>query len=320
MAADWASERIFVTGATGMVGANLVRRLIALGNRPSLLTRAASHRERLESVSDGLVWCTGDMTDAASLGACVAAVKPTIVFHLASSFFNPPTLSAAEHMAANAGGMLNLCEALKEIESVRLITAGSCSVYAGGERLAETAELDPGSMFGVSKATATMISRNFSRQRGLSMVELRLFTPFGPWESARRIIPDTILSALAGRDVRIGHGGQKRDFVYMDDVIDAFIAAATAPSLPDFQVINIGSGVGRPIRDVVANILELMGNPVRFVTGAFATRPDEIWEISADIASAERTLGWRPKIGFSEGLRKSIDWVREHQALAARLN
>lgn len=320
MTVKWSSERVFVTGGTGMIGANLIRRLVALGNAPFLLSRSEGHRERLADLAGQVKWCVGDITDAVAVARHIDEFKPTIVFHLAGSFFNPPTLLAAQHMAANAGGMLNLCEALKTIERVRLITAGSCSVYAGGERLAETTELDPGSMFGVSKAAATMISRNFSRQHGLHTIELRLFTPFGPWESARRLIPSTILSALAGRNVEIGHGGQKRDFIFMDDVIDAFLAAASAPTTPTFHVINVGSGVGRSIRQVVETVLELMDAPARLVTGAVPTRPDEIWEMSADVMLAERVIGWRPTTGFEEGLRKSIDWVRDHQALAGRLH
>jgi nucleoside-diphosphate-sugar epimerase len=315
VANNWQRETVFITGATGMIGANLVRRLVALGCRPFVLARSQRHRERLAEIENELVWLQGDVTDANSIAVATTAAKPTIVFHLAGSFFNPPTLSAAEHMAVNSAGTLNVCEALKKFEGSRLVIAGSCSVYAGGERLREDAPMNPGSMFGVSKAAGAMIARSFGRLHGINTVELRLFGPFGPWENARRIIPGTILSALAGRDLTIGHGGQQRDFVYMDDVVDAFLLAATAPNLPPDLVVNIGGGLGRSIRDVAARILELMGNPIKIIVGAKPVRADEIWTMSADITAAERHLGWRPKFDFDEGLRRTIAWFREHRAL-----
>ncbi len=319
MTIDWAGERILVTGGTGMIGANLVRRLVGLGSRPTILARDAGHRARLADLDDHLSWFYGDITDADAVAEAVHAARPHAVFHLASTFFNPPTLPAVTHMATNATGTLHLCEALKSLDGVRLVLAGSCAVYAGGSALREDAPVDPGSVFGVSKAVAGVIARGYARLYGIETVELRLFTPFGPWENARRLIPDTILSALAGREMRIGHGRQQRDFVYMDDVVDAFLRAA-AVVLPERATpINIGSGIGRSVRDVAARVLEFMGNPVALKSDHQPPRPDEIWEISAGIATAEQVLGWRPQVSFDDGLRRTIDWFREHRVLAAVL-
>ena len=224
-----------------------------------------------------------------------------------------------------AMGLLHLCEALTRVavprqgNKIRLVTAGSCAIYAGGNALREDAGVDPGSMLGVAKASAGMIARLYARRHDLEAVDLRMFTPFGPWEAARRLIPDVILSAFDGREVRIGHGGQQRDFVYIDDVVDALVLAARAPFAEPSLALNIGSGTGRSIHDVASRILELMGDPVELKTGMSPSRPDEIWEISADISAAARHLGWRPKVTFDDGLRRSIAWIRDHRALARTL-
>jgi nucleoside-diphosphate-sugar epimerase len=271
---------------------------------------------------DRVEWVQGDIADADAVDRAVRIAQPGIVFHLASSYFNPPTLSPADHMAINALGILHLCEALARASAegaerqARVVAAGSCAVYAGGRALREDAPMRPGSIFGISKAAAGMIADVYARHHGIQTVELRLFTPYGPWESARRLIPETILSALAGREVRIGHGAQQRDFVYMDDVVDAIMLAAEVPVNGPGLALNVGSGAGRPIRDVVSRILDLMGNPVTCSTGTRAPRVDEIWEISADISAAAEHLGWRPKVSFDEGLRRTIEWFREHQAIA----
>lgn len=308
-----------MTGGGGMTGSNLVRRLVSEGGRPTLVMRPDGSRARLAGLEADMDIRYGDVTDADTIAAVIQSVQPTVIFHLAGSFFNPPTLSAAQHMNANAIGTINVCDSARSVEGVRVVTAGSCSVYGGGASQREDAPMDPGSMFGASKAASTMVVRNFGRVYGLKVVELRLFTPFGPWESARRLIPYSILSALNGEDVKIGHGGQMRDFVYMDDVVDAFLRAAKADVEPG-DVINIGSGVGRSIRDVVMRVLALMGDPVQLLTGAFPTRPDEIWTLTADIAKADRVLGWRPQIDFDEGLRRTIAWFRAHADLKAALN
>lgn len=325
MATDWARERILVTGGTGLLGANLLRRLLALGGRPFVFVRDPARIQRIAEIETDFECLQGDISDAASIGKAVEFARPGVVFHLASSFFNPPTLPASAHMNIIAMGLLHLCEALawipppKQDAPVRLVIAGSCAVYAGGSALREDAKIDPGSMLGVAKAAAGMISQFYARHHGIEAVELRLFTPYGPWEAARRLVPDVILSALDGRDVGIGHGGQQRDFIYIDDVVDALLLAAEAPMREPALALNIGSGVGRPIRDVAERILGLMGNPVQLNIGTKPPRPDEIWEISADISAAARHLGWRPKVGFDEGLRRSIDWIRENRALAQTL-
>lgn len=325
MTIDWASERVLVTGGTGLIGSNLLRRLIAHGSRPFVLVRDPGKSRRIEEIRSCVEYLHGDITDAAAVGRAVGIAKPRIVFHLASSFFNPPTLTAAEHMNIIAMGLLHLCEALTQVPAqqqgrkIRLVTTGSCAVFAGGSGLREDAPIDPGSMLGVAKASAGLISRYYARRYGFEAVELSLFTPFGPWEASRRLIPDVILSAFEGRDVRIGHGAQQRDFIYIDDVVDALLSAAEVALAEPSLRLNIGSGVGRPIKDVAARILDLMGNPVKLITGIQATNPDEIWEISADISAAARYLGWRPKVAFDDGLRRSIEWIRDHRTVAETL-
>lgn len=314
---QWSDKRVLITGGTGMTGANLVRRLVAAGCRPHVTRRRPNHWGRLEELGDAVVPLDADMADTAALARAVDVAQPEVVFHLASTFFNPPTVTPEAHMAVNAAGTVALCQALAG-SGARLVYAGSCAVYGDGAALREDGPCDPGSMFGVSKAAAAMAVRCLGRLGGLETVELRLFGPFGPWENARRLIPDTILSALDGREVRIGHGGQQRDFVFMEDVVDAFMLAAHAPVAPG-SVFNIGSGVGRAIRDVTARVLELMGNPVPLVTGTMPPRPDEIWVISADISAAQRELEWRPKVEFDDAVLRTIRWFADNRHLAGIL-
>jgi nucleoside-diphosphate-sugar epimerase len=113
-------------------------------------------------------------------------------------------------------------------------------------------------------------------------------------------------------------GEQQRDLVYVDDVVEALMLAATRRIKPG-SVFNVGSGQGVPIKDVVRRTLELMGNPVKPLLGALPMRPDEIMEMSADVSAAREQLGWQPQTSLVDGLRKTIAWWRLHREFADRL-
>lgn len=308
-------QSILVTGGTGMIGANLVHRMVGQGLRPVIAKRSGSDLTRLTGIVDDIDTVVLDLTDANGTINAVAAIKPDIIFHLASSFFNPPTLTALEHMMANAIGTLHLLDAALDHGNPKIVYSGSASVYAGAACLPEDAPLDPGTAFGASKAAATLLGTAYAKMHDLPFVELRIFSAFGPWERQERLIPYTIHRALDGLAVEIGHGEQQRDFVYVDDVVDAFLLAAVANQAPG-DVINLSSGHGYAIRDVAERILKLMGDPVALHVGARDTRKDEIWEISGDTEKARRLLGWEVTTSLDDGLRATIDWIRSNRDLA----
>lgn len=312
-------QRVLVTGGTGMVGAALIRRLVGDGHHVTLLVRVESNRVRLQAVEERMGFVVGDIRDAASVHAAVQEAKPELVYHLASTAFNPPTISAQAHLDTITLGTLNLLEALKGDAGVQVIAAGSAAEYGSGSRLREEQPLRPATVLGAAKAAAALLLQAYARRYGMRTVVLRLFTPYGPWEHPGRLVPHTVCSALDGRDVPLTRGEQQRDFIYLDDVVDALLAAAARP-LPPGSVFNIGSGIGVPVRTVVERVLELMGNPVKPLVGALPTRPDEIREMSADITAARMHLGWQPRTSLTEGLEKAITWWTMHREVAERLS
>jgi len=311
-------NRVLLTGGTGMIGATLAARLVAEGDRVSVLVREDSSRLRLQSLNGQVHLLFADICDANAVRAAVEQAEPTAVYHLASTPFNPPTMSAQQHLNVIVGGTLNLLEALRDRPGVRMIAAGSAAEYGAGSSLREDHPLTPTTVLGAAKAAATLFLQTYARLYRMQTVILRVFTPYGPWERRSRLVPSTILSALEGRDVLLTNGTQRRDYFYVEDLIDAMVLAATKP-IPPGTVLNICAGQSVPIQEIAQHILDLMESRVKVVTGALPTRADEIWELSGDNTAAREALGWAPRTNLEEGLRNTIAWVTQHQELARQL-
>ena len=301
-----------MTGATGLIGMNLARRLSAEGETIFYFCRPAANPRRIALLKKTGQILTGDITDASAVRAAVEKAAPDLVFHLASTAFNT-VQDAEEHYQVIVHGTLNVLEALRTSTIKRLVVTGSIAEYGSGSLLREDHPLLPATLLGAAKANASILVQTFTRLYGLPAAIVRLCSPYGPWEDPRRLIPHTILSALGGRDIAMTEGSQQRDFIYIDDVVEALLLVAKR-NVPSGSAFNIGSGEGIPVRDVVARILEIMGNPVRALMGAVPTRSDEIMEMSADSSSAGSQLGWKPAISLDQGLRLSLDWFAKEYA------
>jgi nucleoside-diphosphate-sugar epimerase len=308
--------RVLVTGAAGMIGANLVRRLLEDGASVWAMVRPGGDRSRLEDLP-ALRLVEADVRDAEAVRAAVDAAQPAVVFHLASTLWARGA-TPSTHVAVNIGGTSNVLEAIRGRTGVRLVFTGSSSAYGAGRDLREDQPLQPSTVYGASKAAASLMVSAYARLHGLLTVELRVFMPYGPWEHPDRLIPHAILSALEGQPVRMTHGRQERDLVYMDDVVEALVQAGRQPVAPG-TVLEIGSGRGVAVREVVDLILVLMERPVELLAGALPSRPDELMQLSADVHAAQVRLLWRPRVSLEDGLRRTIAWFTNHRAWVDRL-
>lgn len=319
---------VFITGASGFVGAHLVRRLLTQGSQVVALLRAPDRSVRFGALVEQLPTAhrslltilAGDLLDRERLQAVVAEWQPEVVYHLAATGVNPAASTPAEVVQGNVVGTLNLLEVCRDSALRRFVYAGSCAEYGSGRDLNEAMLPAPTNVYGASKAAAGLLVQTYRRTYGLPAVWLRPFMIYGPLERRGRLVINTILTALSGEDMRMTGGEQERDFIYVDDVVEGFIRAADdAYSAAIGETINLCSGVGLPIREVVTLILELMGNPVKAVLGAIPYREGEMWLQSGDNTRARRLLDWSPRVGLREGLERTIAWCREHRELAEML-
>ena len=309
----WADTPVLLTGATGFIGANLTRRLIALGARVHALVRPGTNMWRLDDVASGLAIHRVDMSDRAGLSDAVQRAAPEIVFHLAADGAARHDAGATQLFATNVLGTLNLLDATEPLAYHRFVHIGGSSEY--GPRavpLRETDRLEPVTPYGASKAAATLAAQQYARAHGRPIAILRPFSVYGPWESTSRLIPTATLAALEGRDLPLTGPGYRRDLVYVDDVVDACVIAATCDVAPG-EILNVGTGQQSSNEEVVGIIERVSGRLIQTRVGEYHARLSDTTHWVADTAKAELVLGWKARRSLEAGLRDSVAWWAAHR-------
>ncbi len=289
-----------MTGATGFIGRHLCGVLEALGAEVTGASRTA-HPENLPPRCAAR---TVDLTDAAAVRSLLAQTRPRLVYHLAGmvSARRDPDLTIPM-LQANLLGTVHLLLAAAQTGCERVVTMGS------SEELIGTASDDPPtSPYAAAKAAATLYARMFWKMYGVPVVVLRPFMIYGPGQERTKLIPYTILSLLRGEAPRLTSGHRMCDFVYVLDVVRALLQGGVRPKL-EGAVIDLGTGTGTTVRELVELLVDLSGSRTRPVFGAIPDRLGERPQV-ADATAARQLLGWAPQWSLREGLTQTVAWYR----------
>jgi nucleoside-diphosphate-sugar epimerase len=310
---ELADRRILVTGASGFLGSYVVKQLVASGAKVFAVSSSVSAAtpERLIDVIDHIELLEANMRDASSLVHVVKTSRPELVLHQAAFTHVGKSFSRIdENIQTNIQGTVNLLLAL-DGNYERFVNIGSGDVYGDAPvPFSEAGPVQPASPYAVSKYAAERFCRMFRQAYGWPIVCLRPFNVYGPQQSPDRIIPELIISALGGHDLKMTEGRQTREFMYVEDVADVFVRSLTQPGI-DGEVINISRGEEVSIRELAQTVLDLMGNPVKALFGALENRPTEIWRMFGDNSKAKELLDWTPTTSLADGLSRTIDWYRQ---------
>lgn len=304
-----------VLGGGGFVGTNLCRRLVGSGAR----VRAFGHGRAFAGELAGVEWHQGEFTDTAAVTSAVASCD--IVFHLVQA----TTPYAADlDMAADLQrglmptlALLDICRKAN-VKRVVFISSGG-TVYGAAKEIPtpETAPTDPINAYGIVKLTIEKFLALYEHRHGLSFRVLRVANPYGPFQlpvKAQGLVAMLLSRAMMRQSTEIwGDGSVVRDYVFIDDVVDALQAVAVDAS--EERIFNIGGGRGRSVRDVIAAVEVELGEPV-----PITWKPGRLIDVPASVLSIERArdvLGWAPKTDFADGLRQTVRWWRARQGNAA---
>lgn len=303
--------RVLVTGGSGFIGSHLTARLVDLGAQTHVLTSAVSsvYPPRLSRLRSAITLHEGSLDDASAIRHLFATTTPEVVFHLgAYTHVGKSWTRVDECIQANVQGTINLIHAMTDHPVQRMVNTGTSEIYGDiAVPFHEDATPNPVSPYAVSKFAAEMYCRLYSTSADMPIVRVRPFNAYGPAQSPDRVIPEIIVRALQSQELLMTTGTQTREFNFVADLVDGFLLAGITPGI-DGMLLNLGNGDEISMADLVARILDLMGNPIEAQIGALPDRPIEIWRMYCDATRARETLGWTPRHSLDEGLARTIEW------------
>ena len=306
-----------VTGGAGFIGSHLVESLALSGAVVRVLDDfSTGHRENLTGLAAKIVLVEGDVRDGALNRRLMEGID--VVFHLAAVASVAPSISdPLTCNDVNVAGTLNVLTAARDAGVRRVVFASSAAVYGPdpGVPTAETAPFAPLSPYAASKAAGELYCRVFAKLYGVEAVSLRLFNVYGPRQD-----PASEYSGVVSRFLewlRVGQppiihgdGEQTRDFVFVQDVVNAFVLAGGAPGIGG-EVFNVGSGEAATINGLAET---LAGLAVRDRVLRPIHHPEQAGDVRhsrADISKARQALGYAPAVELADGLARTLVWWRE---------
>jgi nucleoside-diphosphate-sugar epimerase len=307
--------KILVTGGAGFIGSHLAEALALRGHRVRVLDDlSAGRRQNLRAVRDDVELIRGNCADLETARRATRGVE--VVYHEAAvpSVARSVADPVLSHRA-NATATLTMLVAARDAGVRRFVYAGSSSVYGDARHLPKREDMEPRplSPYAVGKLVGEHYLRIFHGLYGLETLTLRYFNVYGPRQNASSpysgVISLFATSLLSGKKpVIYGDGQQSRDFTYVDDVVQGNLRALRARGLAG-QHVNVATGHRVTLRELLETMAREIGVAAR--SERRPSRPGDIRHSLADISAAHRLLGYRPKVDFETGLRRTLAWYRE---------
>jgi nucleoside-diphosphate-sugar epimerase len=306
-------KRVLLTGGTGFVGANLARRMLCAGNEVHLLVRNEYNPWRIRGISGDIQIHALDFQNSESVNSIVAKIKPDWIFHLATYGAYSSQQDVDTIYKTNLFGTINLVNACCKTGFESFVNTGSSSEYGlKSNAPAEDEVLEPNSNYAIAKAAATHFCQYTANKHQLNIPTIRLYSVYGPYEESSRLIPSLVRYGFMGNLPPLVDPKISRDFVYIDDVCDAFILAAKMTSKSYGVIFNVGTGIQTTLEDLVALTRRLLN--IGKIPD-WGSMPNRMWDTKnwqANIKNIQSQLGWSPRYDLESGLTETIKWYRDN--------
>lgn len=312
--------KALVTGAAGFIGSHLCERLIGQGWTVAGLDNfdpfydPAIKRRNVEALSrsDRFTLIEGDIRDAACVASILGREPVSVIVHLAAKAGVRPSIEdPAGYADVNVNGTVTLLEAARKYGVRRFVFASSSSVYGNNEKapFSETDNVDhPISPYAATKKAGELIGYTYSRLYGMDVTCLRLFTVYGPRQRPDLAIHKFTRLIEAGEPIPVfGDGSMRRDFTYIDDIIDGMTVAMER--CRGYRIYNLGES--RPVRldALIGELEQALGK--KAILNRLPEQPGDVKQTYADVSRAAAELGYEPKTPIEVGLERFVKWMRE---------
>lgn len=304
---------VFITGASGFVGANIVRALLKNNYDVHILSRTKKVSWRLKDISQFLTIHTGDIINLASLKKIFSTTQFDYIIHLAAYGAYHYQMELDKIMQVNLEGTKNLLEASMGTAYKCFINTGSSSEYGfKAKPMKENDSCNPVSYYAVTKLAATHLCKVFAELHNKPIATFRLFSVYGPYEEPTRFIPTITTSLIAKRPIKLTPGNQRRDFIYIDDVSDAYLRALSLGKKVQGETYNIGTGKEYSNDEIVKRLFASTKSSTKVKKGAYPKRSWDTPHWRADISRTKKMLGWKPMHSLDNGLKKNYSWFQQN--------
>ncbi len=313
-------KKVLVTGAGGFIGSHLTERLVSLGCDVTALVQYNSTGswglidEFNADLKDRIKVVAGDLRDENCVRDVI--IGQDYVFHLGAIISIPYSyMHPRNTWQVNVMGTMNVLAAARDSGTSRVLVTSTSEVYGTAlyVPIDEAHPLQGQSPYSASKIAADKMAEAFYCSYNLPVVTVRPFNTFGPRQSTRAVIPTIITQVLASNSIKLGDVTTTRDFTFVLDTVEGFVKAAEAPDVLG-EVINLGTGSEVSIEEVVKRVIKIVGSDVEVVRDPNRMRPEksEVRQLVCDNSKARKLLGWTPSYSLDEGLKQTIEWLREN--------
>jgi len=311
--------KVLVTGAEGFIGSHLTELLVEKGFEVKAFVRYNFKNDwgwlEESKYKNDIEIYTGDVRDYDSVYDAMKGVD--VVFHLAALIGIPYSyISPLAYIKTNTEGTYNILESGRKLNLKRIIITSTSEIYGTAQYVPidEKHPYNPQSPYAASKAAADHLALSYYRSFGTPITIIRPFNTYGPRQSARAVIPTIISQILAGKkQIKLGNLSPTRDLNYVKDIANGFITVGLHENTIG-DVYNLGSGQEISIGDLAQKIIELTGKKVEIIEDAQRIRPEksEVERLLSNAEKARKTTGWKPKYTLEEGLKETIDWIKDN--------
>ena len=293
--------RALVTGAGGFVGAHLAARLVADGWEVVGSVRPGGSSR---SLPVGAEIVAADLSDPGAVAGLARLADPDVAFLLAAARASGTPAERATTAAVNGTSGLWLVDGLPD-RCRTVVRLGSSTEYGEADGpIDESAPLRPRGFFGATKAAGSLLLTAAAAERGMRAAVVRAFQVYGPGDHAARFVPSVLRAARTGSVLPLTRPGKRRDWIYVDDVVEACVRVALADDLAPGEVLNVGTGDQFANEELVALAETVTGRPIAVAAGA---HPGRAWDAPSwrcDPSRARQLLGWEAKVALEEGLAR----------------